>query len=177
MRPRCGCSNAGFDIATPVGLLLAAVLAAVSSIEFSTAATRRLRRLRPTLWIAVAGVLVGWAVLSLLEAPILARPFEADSGQRLLVAAAFLGAVLYGVSALRYSRLTKLYGSGRDQQDGITIPLTQEEIAGLAGTSRATVNRVLRELAATATVSLNRGRVTVTDPQGLLARNTRRQDR
>ncbi len=75
------------------------------------------------------------------------------------------------------ARLTKLYGSGRDQQDGITIPLTQEEIAGLAGTSRATVNRVLRELAATATVSLNRGRVTVTDPQGLLARNTGRQGR
>ncbi|GAA5123483.1 hypothetical protein GCM10025762_47140 [Haloechinothrix salitolerans] len=95
-------SNTGFDVATPVGLLLASILAAVSSIEFSPAATRRLRRLRPAMWTAVAAVLTGWAALSLLEAPILARPLNAEIGQRLLVAAAFLGTALYGVSALRY---------------------------------------------------------------------------
>ncbi len=95
-------SNTGFDVATPVGLLLAGVLAAVSSIEFSAGAARRLRRLRPALWTAVAGVLIGWATLSLLEAPILSRPPEDESGQRFLVAAAFLGTVLYGVTALRY---------------------------------------------------------------------------
>jgi CRP/FNR family transcriptional regulator, cyclic AMP receptor protein len=47
------------------------------------------------------------------------------------------------------------------------IPLTQEEIAQTAGTSRATVNRVLREEAAAGTVELGRGRTTVTDLETL----------
>jgi CRP/FNR family transcriptional regulator, cyclic AMP receptor protein len=51
-----------------------------------------------------------------------------------------------------------------------TIPLTQEDIAGLAGTSRATVNRVLREEEKRGTVSLGRSRTTIIDVPGLSAR-------
>ncbi len=51
-----------------------------------------------------------------------------------------------------------------------TIPLTQEEIAQTAGTSRATVNRVLREEEAAGAVELGRGRTTVTDAAALRAR-------
>jgi CRP/FNR family cyclic AMP-dependent transcriptional regulator len=51
-----------------------------------------------------------------------------------------------------------------------TIPLTQEEIAQTAGTSRATVNRVLREEEAAGTVELGRGRTTITDAAALHAR-------
>lgn len=54
-----------------------------------------------------------------------------------------------------------------------TIPLTQEEIAQTAGTSRATVNRVLREEEAAGTVELGRGRTTITDAAALHARATR----
>jgi CRP-like cAMP-binding protein len=54
-----------------------------------------------------------------------------------------------------------------------TIPLTQEEIAQTAGTSRATVNRVLREEEAAGSVELGRGRTTITDAAALLARATR----
>lgn len=43
------------------------------------------------------------------------------------------------------------------------IPLKQEDLAGLAGTSRATVNRVLREEEARGAVVLGRGRTTVVD--------------
>src|SRR5262249_2183237 len=39
--------------------------------------------------------------------------------------------------------------------------LTQEELGGLAGTARATVNRVLREEETRGTVELGRGRVSV----------------
>lgn len=53
------------------------------------------------------------------------------------------------------------------------IPLTQEEIAQTAGTSRATVNRVLREEEAAGAVELGRGRTTVTDAAALQARATR----
>lgn len=43
------------------------------------------------------------------------------------------------------------------------IPLTQEQLAELAGTSRATVNRVLREERRRGTVELRRGRTLVLD--------------
>jgi CRP-like cAMP-binding protein len=43
------------------------------------------------------------------------------------------------------------------------IPLTQEDIAGLAGTSRATVNRVLRAEQARGAISLARGKVLIED--------------
>jgi CRP/FNR family cyclic AMP-dependent transcriptional regulator len=51
-----------------------------------------------------------------------------------------------------------------------TIPLTQQEIAQTAGTSRATVNRVLREEEEAGAVELGRGRTTITDAAALHAR-------
>jgi CRP-like cAMP-binding protein len=51
-----------------------------------------------------------------------------------------------------------------------TVPLTQEDLAGLAGTSRATVNRVLREEEERGTVRLGRGRTTVLDADALARR-------
>jgi CRP-like cAMP-binding protein len=51
-----------------------------------------------------------------------------------------------------------------------TVPLTQEEIAQTAGTSRATVNRVLREEEAAGAVELGRGRTTITDEAALRTR-------
>ena len=59
-----------------------------------------------------------------------------------------------------------------DAFDG-AIPLTQEEIAQTAGTSRATVNRVLREEEAAGAVELGRGRTTITDAAALRERATR----
>jgi CRP-like cAMP-binding protein len=57
------------------------------------------------------------------------------------------------------------------EEDGTTIvPLTQEDLADLAGTSRATVNRVLREEEARGSVKLGRGRTTVLDREALARR-------
>ena len=50
--------------------------------------------------------------------------------------------------------------------DGV-VGLTQEDFAALAGTSRATVNRVLREEVRVGAVALARGRTTVLDLDGL----------
>jgi len=50
--------------------------------------------------------------------------------------------------------------------DGV-VPLTQEDIAAMAGTSRATVNRVLREEEKLGSVALARGRTTVLDGDAL----------
>jgi CRP/FNR family transcriptional regulator, cyclic AMP receptor protein len=59
--------------------------------------------------------------------------------------------------------LARSYGSANDA----VVPLTQEELAAMAGTSRATVNRVLREEQRRGVVSLSRGRVTLVDPDEL----------
>jgi CRP-like cAMP-binding protein len=48
-----------------------------------------------------------------------------------------------------------------DSYGGAIVPLTQEDLAAMAGTSRATVNRVLRDEQGRGTLSLGRGRVTV----------------
>ncbi len=53
---------------------------------------------------------------------------------------------------------------------GDVIPLIQEDLAGLAGTTRATVNRVLRRELARGTLELNRGKVTVLDHASLARR-------
>jgi CRP/FNR family transcriptional regulator, cyclic AMP receptor protein len=60
-------------------------------------------------------------------------------------------------------RLVELAGT----YDSGVVPLTQEELAAIAGTSRATVNRVLRDEERGGTVALQRGRVTVTEPAEL----------
>jgi len=67
-------------------------------------------------------------------------------------------------------RLVDLAGT---YEDGV-VPLTQEDIAAMAGTSRATVNRVLREEEKLGAVAVARGRTTVLDV-GDLERRCRRQ--
>lgn len=67
----------------------------------------------------------------------------------------------------RLAELARLYAGG----DGpAVIPLTQEELAGLAGTSRATVNQVLNGLQEQGLVVLGRGRTTVPDVGALSGR-------
>ena len=51
--------------------------------------------------------------------------------------------------------------------DDATVPLTQEDLAGLAGTSRASVNRVLRDEEKRGTVELSRGKTRVVDAEAL----------
>jgi len=89
---------------------------------------------------------------------LLARRLRRQS--ELLVEALFVSAEARVLR--RLVELARLYGD--------EIPLTQEEIAGLAGTSRATVNRVLRAEAKKGTVELSRGRTSVLDAQALARR-------
>ena len=53
---------------------------------------------------------------------------------------------------------------------GGVIPLTQEELSNLAGTSRATVNRVVNEARARGELEVRRGRIEVLDAAALAAR-------
>ena len=69
----------------------------------------------------------------------------------------------------RLRELVELYGKSAPDT---LIPLTQEDIAGLAGTSRATANRVLRAEEKRGTLRLARGRTLILDPADI-ARRTR----
>ena len=59
----------------------------------------------------------------------------------------------------RLRDLAVVYGHGGESET--VIPLTQERLAELAGTSRATVNRVLRHDAARGDLRLRRGRIVI----------------
>src|SRR4051812_9875728 len=62
----------------------------------------------------------------------------------------------------RLAELADAYADG----DGV-IALSQEELAQIAGTSRATVNRVLRAQEARGTVALSRGKTAIVDRDSL----------
>jgi CRP-like cAMP-binding protein len=64
----------------------------------------------------------------------------------------------------RLSRLASLYATSSGP---VTIPLTQDELAQLAGGTRPSVNQVLQGLVQRGLVELGRGRVVVTDPARL----------
>jgi len=66
----------------------------------------------------------------------------------------------------RLLELAALYGSDHE----VVVPLTQEDIAGMAGTSRATTNKVLREAEERSEVRLGRGRTVVVDAAALRRR-------
>jgi CRP-like cAMP-binding protein len=63
--------------------------------------------------------------------------------------------------------LAEMYG---DHGGGAEIQLTQEDLASMAGTARATANRVLRELEEEGVIALSRNRIRVIDRDRLARR-------
>ena len=94
--------NTGFDIATPVGLVIGAVFAAASALELSpahaAAVLRNGRRLRGGL----LALLALWAVVSLAEIPPFDRPVAPEDHRVDLVLVAVVGCALYGFATVRY---------------------------------------------------------------------------
>jgi len=84
------------------------------------------------------------------------------------LATALLEALYLPVDKRLWRRLLDLaamYGDG--DGDGATIPLTQEDIAQLAGTTRQTANRLMREAEGKNVIAMARGRVEVLDVDAL----------
>jgi CRP-like cAMP-binding protein len=84
--------------------------------------------------------------------------------------AARLAEALYSSAETRVLRrlleVATLY-EGDGEGNGAVVLLTQDDLAGLAGTTRETVNRVLRKEAESGSLDLARGRVTVRDRASL----------
>jgi len=93
--------NAGFTIATPIGLLLASVFAAASAIELGPEAADAILRRRMLFLGLLTAILVAWAAASLARINILDRPLEEEASPfyRFLAPA---GVALYAFAAWRY---------------------------------------------------------------------------
>jgi CRP/FNR family transcriptional regulator, cyclic AMP receptor protein len=70
----------------------------------------------------------------------------------------------------RLLALGELYDTA--ENGPVDVPFTQDELASLAGTSRATVNRVLRQVEEAGGVSLRRGHIRILDKE-MVARRGR----
>jgi class 3 adenylate cyclase len=94
--------NTGFMIATPVGVLVAACYAAASSLEFSPARASLIMRWQALLRGGLVLLMLGWAVVSLLNLPPLNAPIAAEVAYGPLAALAIAGVAIYSIAALRY---------------------------------------------------------------------------
>jgi adenylate cyclase len=98
--------NAGFAVATPIGLVLAGILAALSAVEWTPRTSGRLVRHGRLLLAALLGVMGVWAVISLVERGPLADapPRESSAEMAALAAAGVLFFLLAGLGYLRLYR-------------------------------------------------------------------------
>jgi class 3 adenylate cyclase len=97
--------NAGFELATPVGLVIAATFAVGAALELEGDRAETVIRAAPLLLAGLAAVVVLWAVFSLAELPPLDDPLAAEQldGWQLLLAA--LGIALFGIAGFGFFRI------------------------------------------------------------------------
>jgi adenylate cyclase len=97
--------NAGFELATPVGLVIASAFAAVSAVEFGPLASGKLLRLAPAALAALAFVLGVWGLVSLASLPPLDATLATEELNGWQLALAGVGIGFYSLAALGYLRL------------------------------------------------------------------------
>ena len=94
--------NAGFVIATPAGLILAALVAAASVSPLAGPHANVVLRHRRLLRWSVIGLLATWAAVSLLRLDPLRSMMPAEALSGPIVVSAGAGVLLYGYAAWRY---------------------------------------------------------------------------
>jgi adenylate cyclase len=104
--------NAGFELATPVGLVVAGALAAASTLPLSAERSAAVMRRAGLLTGAVAAVLLVWGTVSLAEWPPLDEPLAVEELDGWQVGLAVAGVALFSLAALGYFRLYRRRGAG-----------------------------------------------------------------
>jgi len=97
--------NAGFQIASPVGLQLASLFAAASAATLSPDTGAWLVRRRRVLHALLVAVLSAWGAVSLATLPPLDDPVSPEEARGSLLALAVVGIAAYGFAAYRYFRV------------------------------------------------------------------------
>lgn len=93
--------NTGFTIATPIGLGVAAIFAAASSLDLSAARAAAVVRNQSRIRAGLVAVMVVWGVASLLSIPPLDAPPDQAALSSPLRVLAVVSVMLYGVAAVR----------------------------------------------------------------------------
>jgi adenylate cyclase len=103
--------NAGFVLATPIGLVAAGAFAAASAVEYRLETSLAIVRNGRLLLALVLAVLAAWAAVSVAGVPPLHNAVTPQQVEAPLAAVAALGVVLYGVAAWAYFRVYNRRGS------------------------------------------------------------------
>jgi adenylate cyclase len=94
--------NAGFTIATPVGLVNAALLAVASSLRLDGPVGEALAGRARSLRVALLLLLAAWGAVSLASLPPLDDPLTQEQADGILRPLALVAVALYGYAAVRY---------------------------------------------------------------------------
>ena len=86
------------------------------------------------------------------------------------LSSALLEALFIPVEQRAYRRLSELVALYRDGERPVVIPFTQEEVAQIVGTTRPTINKVLKSAAANGILKLRRGSIEIIDLDQLARR-------
>jgi adenylate cyclase len=97
--------NAGFQVASAVGLLLASGFAAASALPWRQAQAEAIVRNRRLLFGLLGAALAAWAVVALGTLPPLEDPITPEGARDPLLVVWGPGVLLYGFAAYRYARL------------------------------------------------------------------------
>jgi adenylate cyclase len=104
-------SNPGFELATPVGLAIAGVIAAISAVEFGPPAADRILQRSGWLLASTLTAMGVWAAASLAELPPLDRALSPDEVDGWQVSLVIPGVAGYGAAAAGYARLHRRRGA------------------------------------------------------------------
>jgi CRP-like cAMP-binding protein len=88
------------------------------------------------------------------------------------LSSALLEALYVPVDRRIVARLVDLGGTYRtgEAPGPVVVPITQDDLAGMAGTTRPTTNQVLQRLADEGVLALGRGRIELIDVESLRTR-------
>lgn len=95
-------ANTGFDLAQPVGLVIASLFAVASAAPLEGGFGAAVLRHRNVLRIVLAVVIVGWATVSLLDLPPLNQPPQARDVNGWLIPVAATAVACFLAAAVRY---------------------------------------------------------------------------
>jgi adenylate cyclase len=124
--------NAGFVVATPVGLLIAGMFAAASAIDLSPELSAAIMRRQALLRGAVFALLAAWAIYSLAALPPLDSALAPTEAHGPLYTLAGLGVPLYAYAAIRYLRLYRRRPASMPLAVAIAFTLLAEAMTAIS---------------------------------------------
>ena len=154
-------TSTGGDVATLAVLSPGRFFGELALLQKHNTRTATVVALEPTETVTLSRAVFEEARRSHPELVTVVNRLLADTVERL--SQALLEAMYLGVDervARRLVELAEIYRSGAAR---VVVPITQDDLAGMAGTTRPTANLVLGRLADAGAVRLERGRIEVTD--------------